>query len=392
MTPATERYLAVDSLRGIAALAVALFHLHSVSFEGVDSGLLRSLHAILQYGYLGVPIFFVISGFVIAATVKPPDVDLRYIGKFAVKRSARLDPPYWLSIALEIALIYVTLRLFHIEAKVPSYGQTAAHLFYAQNLLGFGDIAANYWTLCMEVQFYIFLALVFAFANRWQRGNASPQLARGIFALTGLWSLLIAAEIVGNPLQGLFLSHWYLFLLGATCYWSCVAHTIDRKVFLGYCALALIVFVLQLQKNHYVALNTLLAVLTALFLYTAVLRQKMSTWLTHRVLLYLGSISYSLYLFHAIIGDRFVAFIRRWLLPRLDLSLQSAAMALLLLATVLAVSIVAAHLVYRFVEKPSMRLSKRVKPASATSILNDVRARPAAIRPLGAEAAVRPIE
>ena len=280
-TNPTERYLAVDSLRGIAALSVTLFHLHIQAFQGVESGVLSFLSSIFQYGYLGVPIFFVISGFVIAATVKPPDVTFHYIGKFVVKRSARLDPPYWLSIALEIALIYVTIRVFHIDEKVPGAAQIVAHFFYAQNLLGMGDIAANYWTLCLEVQFYVFLALVFAFANRLRRSQAHAAIIQHFtattFTATGLLSLLIAAGLLQNPWQGLFLSHWYLFLLGATCYWASVARSIGKAVFFGYCGLALIVFLVQLRDNHYVALNTLLALLTACFLYLAVARQKMST-------------------------------------------------------------------------------------------------------------------
>lgn len=369
----TERYLAVDSLRGIAALAVAFFHLHHPAFQGVNSAVITILSAVLQYGYLGVPVFFVISGFVIAATVKAPDVTFHYVGKFAVKRSLRLDPPYWLSIILEVALVYITLGVFGLEVRVPSLEQIVANLFYLQNLIGVGDIAANYWTLCLEVQFYLFLVLVFVGANKFRAPQTRRNFAVSMFVGTGAISLLIAAKAIPNPMQGLFLSHWYLFLLGATCYWAGIKRSIDKKVFLGYCILAVVVFVWRSRENHYDALNTLVAVATALFLYVAAVRDKMSAWLNSRALLYLGSISYSLYLFHAIVGDRFLSFITRVLLPRFGLSMQSTFMALLLLVLAIFVALATAHLVHALVEKPSIRLSKRIRPASDASVLVDLR-------------------
>ena len=369
----TERYLAVDSLRGIAALAVTFFHLHHQAFKGVNSEIIAFLSAVLQYGYLGVPVFFVISGFVIAATITAPDVTFRYVGKFAIKRSLRLDPPYWLSIALEISLVYITLGVFGIDVKIPSLEQITANLFYLQNLVGVGDIAANYWTLCLEVQFYLFLALVFAGANKIPTSRARRNFTVSMFVVTGSVSLLIAAKVISNPVPGLFLSHWYLFLLGSTCYWVSIKRSIDKSVFFSYCVLAMTVFVWRSRENHYDALNTLVAIATAIFLYVAAKRQKMSTWLSSRVLLYLGSISYSLYLFHAIIGDRFLSFVNRVLLPRFGISIQSTPMALLLLVLVLAVALISAHLIHALVEKPSVRLSKRVRPAACSSILDDLR-------------------
>jgi len=388
-----ERFSTVDGLRGIAALVVALYHIHIPAFKDIDSTSTILLSSIFQFGYLGVPIFFVISGFVIAATVKPAEVTFKYIGKFIIKRATRLDPPYWLSIALDIFLIYLTIQLFHITSHLPSIPQVASHLFYLQNLLGYGDIAANYYTLCFEVQFYIFFSLVFAVGGN-VRNLFSSQLYTifivFILGITTLYSLLITAELAANPIAGLFLSHWYLFMLGAACYWTSIKRSISKHVFFAYCMLVFALFLFDVGDRLYHSLNTLAALLTALLLYAAATKNKMSTWLSSRPLLYFGSISYSLYLFHGIVGDRTIAFFREWLLPRLSIQINSAT-AILLFFLALALAILASHLVYTFIEKPSVKISRKIKPASRTSIISDIRISETAL-PVNANiTGVRPI-
>ena len=110
--PASQRYPLLDALRGIAALSVAFYHLGPKSLAGVDSPLAEGLTRLFALGAHGVEIFFVISVFVIAASIGERRTTGRYIGKFALKRSLRLDPPYWVSIALDLILIGVVAQVF----------------------------------------------------------------------------------------------------------------------------------------------------------------------------------------------------------------------------------------------------------------------------------------
>src|SRR5688500_3864296 len=101
-----SRFIFIDGLRGIAALWVALFHLYS---GGPNAPVLASLtpgilDAALRHGYLGVEVFFVISGFVIAHSVGSRPVTRDFALRFAARRSLRLDPPYWLTIILVVFL------------------------------------------------------------------------------------------------------------------------------------------------------------------------------------------------------------------------------------------------------------------------------------------------
>src|SRR3954463_4542996 len=108
MPPApAQRFVFVDALRGLAALWVALFHF-TIWYKAVPAAAhawptLRDLfEAVAWKGYLGVDVFFVISGFVIAYSLRGAPPTLRFAGNFALRRSLRLDPPYWSAMLLSM--------------------------------------------------------------------------------------------------------------------------------------------------------------------------------------------------------------------------------------------------------------------------------------------------
>src|SRR5262245_16766245 len=97
-TAAAPRFLYIDALRGIAALLVVWSH---IDMGNHTRELLDRMPAvprwIVEHGFVGVAIFFVLSGFVIAHSVERNEVTWRYLGRFMLRRSIRLDPPYWIS-------------------------------------------------------------------------------------------------------------------------------------------------------------------------------------------------------------------------------------------------------------------------------------------------------
>ncbi len=124
------RFVFVDALRGIAALWVVLFH----AYEGkhitqVAARLPRWALVFFESGHFGVPIFFVLSGFVIAHSVSRHTVGMSFIVRFAVRRAVRLDPPYWASIVLVIGLGMLSKVVMPAKPYEPlGVGQVLAHL------------------------------------------------------------------------------------------------------------------------------------------------------------------------------------------------------------------------------------------------------------------------
>ncbi|HEX3867599.1 MAG TPA: acyltransferase, partial [Gemmatimonadaceae bacterium] len=135
------RFRTIDGLRGIAAVGVAVFHF-TISVDRAAPNWLPSwLGAIMRHGGYGVDVFFVISGFVIALSVRNGKYTPRYLGRFALRRAIRLDPPYWLTIGFEMMLVGVSVRLFpSLPETLPSIPKILSHLIYAQGILGYGHI------------------------------------------------------------------------------------------------------------------------------------------------------------------------------------------------------------------------------------------------------------
>ena len=96
--PATPRFRFLDGLRGIAALSVLIHHaFHGSEFKTALTGLLG--HGVERFTSVcdrGVQIFFVLSGFVIAYSIREMNVSPRNALNFILRRQIRLDPAFWL--------------------------------------------------------------------------------------------------------------------------------------------------------------------------------------------------------------------------------------------------------------------------------------------------------
>lgn len=144
----------IQALRGIAAALVVLYH-------AAEGGHIPALMAVLpapaaalfHHGWIGVPIFFALSGFVIAYSVSGQAIGWGFFGRFILRRSVRLDPPYWVSIGLVVAIGALSAWVKAEAFDLPTPGQLLSHITYTQVLLGYPPINDVYWTLTYEVQF-----------------------------------------------------------------------------------------------------------------------------------------------------------------------------------------------------------------------------------------------
>src|SRR5258708_18006791 len=146
----------IEAMRGIAAISVALFHF-SVQLEG-------PARDIFAYGWVGVDVFFVISGFVIPLSLFGRDYSLRQFPQFLLRRMVRLEPPYLASIALVLTVWYLAAITPGLGDGRPDYSwpQVASHLLYTIPLTHYPWISAAYWSLAYEFVFYIVAGVTFA--------------------------------------------------------------------------------------------------------------------------------------------------------------------------------------------------------------------------------------
>lgn len=360
----------IDGLRGIAALSVACYHIFR--YGPLPAPAAKVIPGILQtwfdHGWIGVQVFFVISGFVIAYSVRDARINLGYVTNYALRRSIRLDPPYWTTIAV-VVLVHAVFHLhlgFDSPMDVPSPMETPlswqlflAHALYLQNILGFDNLSAGFWTLCIEVQFYLLYVIGMGIAQRISitddrdAGGAQPLAVLALFAPIALLSLFVWNLDRGwEAGRDYWITHFFcMFFLGCAAWW-----TLDRQVpaavFWGYVGL------MAGRLLWHWSLDLAMALIAGISIYLLGETGRLGTALNLRPIQYLGRISYSLYLIHfpvahvvTTLGYEHMSYNR---------SLTPWGAAGWLLAALLA-SVACAHALYTFVEAPSIRLAAWLK-------------------------------
>jgi len=145
------RYHELDALRGITAIMIVAVH-----FSVNNSNNAFSFHI----GFIAVDLFFIISGFVILLTIEK-NKTWQY---FLLNRFSRLYPAYWICVLMTTIAIFLAQRwniFINVEANFMK--QVLANLTMLQNYLQIDNIDGSYWTLAIELQFYLFILLFLIF-------------------------------------------------------------------------------------------------------------------------------------------------------------------------------------------------------------------------------------
>lgn len=344
-----SRLAFADAIRALAALWVVLFHLseggHLAHLKSVMPSSITAV--VFDWGHLGVAAFFCLSGYVMMLTVGRGHMTFPGFGQFMAKRLVRLTPPYYLAIATAMALLLVKARLAGQVVEYPTLSSLAAHLVYAQELLGFPEINSVFWTLCIELQFYLAFGLMLwlmTLLARWARIDGLHLW--GLVAMA--WgSLAFPLEWVEVPqLVGSFLPFWYAFLAGVM---ACLSWKNTGWVRgLGILYLIAVLVASKLFNSGFMATVATTGLLLALTSMTG----RMTLLQNCRPLMFIATISYSLYLLHNPVTGAVANVLRRFT----GVGVQ--ADVCVLVATV-GGSMAAAWVAYAWVEKPSMRLSRK---------------------------------
>lgn len=341
------RMTLVDGLRGLAALAVILPH--SVGFfSSVSPGAAaRAMIGLSKWGHHGVDVFFVLSGFVIAHTLGRLRLGPAAVGNFLLRRSIRLDPPYWMAIGLALLVAGLRSWVTHQPAELPTFPALLAHVLYLQDILHVPPINVAFWTLCIEFQFYTAVVLLLALIQRFS--SLSQTLSRVIPVAVFAASLVWPARLVSVGHEWLP-AHGYLFLAGSAASWALDGHV---PKWMGWVT-CVAVFAVGATCSDW---RALVGATTVSVLWTAGLRGKLYLWLRNKALQYLGRLSYSFYLVHVPVCLTLLG-VRVRVAPSSELG------GFIFFALAVLMSIAAADLLNRAIEAPCLRLAARLKPQS----------------------------
>ena len=375
MTALPKRFGYIDAQRGLAAILVIWLHATD-AFKQLPTppvgDLLYAFSAALDTGRVGVILFFAISGFVIPSSLRAigNQTKANALRVFLIRRVFRLYPAYWLSVVGAALLGLLFMTPFSLQTVL-------LNLTMIQSVFGAPDVLGLYWTLRLELIFYIACACLFTLGVLQQpRG-----LVVGVFAGTIIFAVLPRCMHLLNPnwldptSAGPFLNYlteYALFI--SVMFWSALFrcwHDRDQAEgtppFSRAILVILILFplaictlpVLNLIFYAYVP-NALASKLSALMPPVSVglaLFILLSTKLqiNSRFTTWLGDISYSMYLFHPIVFYTLFALLRDNRLP----GLANAHLSMYLLLSLLG-SVAVSTFIYYAVEKPMIRLGRRL--------------------------------
>ena len=398
MNARADRFPLFDSLRAIAALSVLGFHAAYFQVLIHDS----PLRPYLSHLDVGVTIFFLISGFLlyrpfVAARMRP-EADPPYVPAYAWRRFLRITPAYW------VALVAIALWLGLDEV----WSHPLTFFGFAQIYdvkLGGGGIGQA-WTLCVEVTFYALLPL-WAFALRRLGGRAADPrrvLRQELIALAALWLFSFGYKAwaltqvgpnelsSGRYLQPLpnFLDQFALGMALAvlTVHWeqAGVPRLVERlraRNWIPWIVAAVAFWVVStrigftgalfqpISRRMFVGRHELYSLVALAILVPAILatpgRGLVGRVLAHRVPLYLGLISYGIYLYHFAVMKQLYDWVGHTGGGGPELRWLTHGVLGFLGATLLA------SLSYYVVERPALRLKRlvrtpgRVDPGEATA-------------------------
>lgn len=318
-------------MRGLAVLLVVFYHMLLNRNVGTPDFIIDAA----QYGQYGVTVFFVISGYIILYALSQANYSTKDLPRFLFRRIVRIEPPYLCAVLFSIALMYVSTLapIYKGEPFELDMKQALLHIAYIIPLSEKNWISGVYWTLCVEFQFYILIAAAYSTMI------AAPRLTIVLLVLSPLLfvdKLLPSEQLPLGEGREFIVLHLPVFMMGALLYLR-ETDTIDTVWFGALLALAAIIA--ALTQPLAVAGFALLGV----FGISALRRPP-------RLLLAFGTISYSMYLLHAVVIMK-----SQNLLARLNLDW------FVINVLALIAALVTAFLLWFLVEKPSIRASKYFK-------------------------------
>jgi peptidoglycan/LPS O-acetylase OafA/YrhL len=355
----------LDAVRGTAILWVFLFHLcgacwgwnvrdWQAGWEQWPQWLAwppQFMGLVLGMGRLGVPMFFVLSGFLIHYTFcRDPNPSTP---RFLLRRLGRIYPPYFVA----LLVIAAVTGFFWNESR---RSNVISHLFLVHNFKDGTVLAINgsFWSLAVEAQFYLLYPLLLSVRRR----VGMAAVIFGALALRlgiGVWFQLAPNVIDGNPAMALMLPRlyfeWILGMYVADCLLA-GRRALPCHPIVGWLCFGAAAFC---EGRGWFELLTvpMMSVATAIWI-DCVVHAPRRPNLVERLLIPMGVVSYSLYLWHQPIVNEVANRILRQ--PAAHRALPEAGLFLLALAAAGLLSAMVAVGSYRLTEMPAIEMTKKL--------------------------------
>ncbi|WP_431945700.1 acyltransferase family protein [Actinacidiphila sp. bgisy167] len=349
-----SRLYAIDGIRLIAALMVAVHHFAGTArveapgnliWDRPVNEIMPTVSRVAAYGWIGVEIFFVISGFVICMSCWG-----RTPWQFFVSRVIRLYPAYWFAVVFTSAfLMFVPGVWERLRGR-----EILFNLTMLQSGSGVPNVDGVYWTLWSELRFYL-LFLIVVFTGLTYRKVVLFCCVWGAVAMLAPAAHFPLLTMIADP-DGA----WY-FIAGLALY---LMHRFGQDLLLwGILAMSWLMGQAELGRRvdfeHVSSWRGSVLIFTAFLLLMVAVSLGLTDRIRWKWLVTAGSMTYPLYLMHYAVGTT--------LINRLKDTMD----ARLLLAVVIVGFMALSWLVHRFVERPLARMLKNALNWSFEALRND---------------------
>lgn len=377
----TGNFQTIDAIRGLASLAVVFYHASLLmckvhpGAEGISATTFASL---ASKGFLGVQVFFVVSGYCIANAAASALNKDRPLQLFAIARARRIFPPCWASLLFVAAAAFLATWLYQ-HGQIPetslvqrdlahqSWRFFVANLTLSQLVLHEGFLSDVCWTLCYEIAFYLIVALAMATVILCCRTNRAARTTH-LLTLLHLVSFVCGVFMILAPERLIYpFDFWCQFGLGVALFGLLRAPRSAAACGFALANILLMSTFLLLPNMPPLGYSHEPSRLT----YTAAYLAAIVLWATHpidaplartflgRCFRFLGQFSYSLYLVNFLmVSGLMILYRKAGLSPVFDIPA---------IFLIVAIVLPPSWLFYRLFEKPFLKTSSR-KPAASGGV------------------------
>lgn len=291
----------LDGLRGVAILLVAIFHGYYRYSDVIPYGNYLNSFSLARYGWLGVELFFMISGFVIYMSVEK----YKTFGAFMFRRWVRLFP----AMLFCSLLIFITAHYFpERPAGLPTISDVLSGLLFIDpawlNLIisnKLGLLEGAFWSLFVEFKFYILFGFMYYYFGK---TTAKAMLFISFFSTVIIkvivkYSYLSSHSIIValNNIFSIYFTFGYFiwFLIGVLVYELRKDWSINKVIQILFSSLLACLYIRESQSSDYSFVFA--AMLITIFI-APIYNKYIMRMLTARLLIFYGFISYPFYLLH----------------------------------------------------------------------------------------------
>ena len=323
----------IESMRGIASLGVVCFHFGNGTLPSIVP---NSFGSFFDWAKLGIPLFFIISGFIIPYSMYSANYTIRDAGRYLLKRMTRMAPPAWISIIIIFCIYFGAVAMNGEPIKGMTWPGTSleailANMWFSFILFDVDKYIEVYWTLEVEFQFYILIALILPLILKY---SSNTLILSMILIGINATFFLHGDRILFFQLNSYFIMGILLFLYRM--------NLVKRNYFIYASCLAATACYMQIGTNA--ACASVIGILLIAFV-------RFENPITN----FLGMISFSLYITHHNSG-----IVSEFILRRLYGENPSDPVMFLMFLIYLGIAIAFGYVFYKLVEAPFLRLSKKI--------------------------------